>query len=124
MSDEVDWTKVRRALADEDYDWSQLSCAELREAQAFTDEAEERWFATEPRIAKWRIRDDEDAFGLEIVLDPKRAITLTIPKPGGMYDGEPNHVTVWTGNGEHDFDEGESVESFREWLDGVGKSWP
>jgi hypothetical protein len=84
------------------------------------------------------------------VLDPKRAIVLTIPRPGGEYDSEPNHVTIWTGNGEHDFvgepspaipavsyrqrdgnevtvagrqssSGGESIESFRQWLADVGK---
>ena len=84
MTDKIDWTKVSRALDDKDYDWRQLSSAEWREAHTRYDELEEQWFATEKRIAKWRIRDDKDAFGLEIVLDPQRAITLTLPKRSAL----------------------------------------
>jgi hypothetical protein len=104
-------------------------------------------------VAKWRVTEDDDGLRLEIAFDPKRALLLTIPKPGGMYDSEPNMVTVWTGNGEHEFigepspavpavtyrqrdgkevtiprrassSGGESVESFREWLGDVGKPYP
>jgi hypothetical protein len=148
--DEIDWGKVRRALSDRGYDWRRLNSAELHEAHAYLDASEERWFAAEKRIAKWRVTEDGDSLRLEIAFDPQRALLLTIPKSGGMYDGEPNSVTVWTGNNEHDFigepspavpavayrqrdgkevtvagrqssSGGESIERFRAWLGGVGR---
>jgi hypothetical protein len=112
----VDWAKVLRALADDDFDWTQLNADEWREARIAMEEIYERQFATKGSIAKWSVRDDQDAFGIQIDLDPHHGVTLTIGKPGGVYDGEPNAVTIWTYSGEHEFIGGESVESFREWA--------
>jgi hypothetical protein len=101
MVDKIDSAKVYRAAAEKDYDWDQLNSAEQDEARHLIEHAEEEWFAAERRVAKWRVTENDDGLRLEIGFDPKRALLLTIPKPGGMYDGEANSVTVWTGSGEH-----------------------
>ena len=68
--------------------------------------------------AKWAIHDGDAQEGeritLQIELGNDHALTLNI-------DGDGNHVTVWTGNGEHNFtptttDPGELLISFRQWL--------
>jgi hypothetical protein len=63
--DKTDWAKVYRAAAEKGYDWSQLNGAEQQEARNLLEHAEEEWFATEKRVAKWRVTDDADGLRLE-----------------------------------------------------------
>jgi hypothetical protein len=57
-----------------------------------------------------RIDEDEEAFSLQIELMDDRAVTLTYWK-----NGDPPSVRIWTGNGEHDFEDG-SLEDFEDWA--------
>jgi hypothetical protein len=78
--------------------------------------------------AVWKIFEDEGAVWLQIELGNGFAVTLTCSK-----NGDEPAATLWNGNGEHGFNRnvtadglvlepGETVETFRAWLDRMAYS--
>jgi hypothetical protein len=59
------------------------------------------------------VHEDDDRFYLQIELQHDCALTLSYPKTG---NGDPPAVTVWTGNGEHDFGD-DLLAAFRAWAE-------
>jgi hypothetical protein len=75
-------------------------------------------------LARWRTHEDDGCFTLQIEIGNDRALTLVIWK-----NGDPNSVTVWTGNGEHSFIRGdrwrdEPLDRFKEWTQAAVAPFP
>jgi hypothetical protein len=75
--------------------------------------------------AVWKVFDDDEALCLQIELGKGFAVTLTVPKVGDPPGSPPDppDASLWAGSGSRSFtrnlpiEHGETVETFRAWLD-------